>query len=123
MILEAMCQASPSWMQRMEAAGTPIYEYDEEWPVTIEVKNHSDSFVEARVLTKGSELHLFVIKCSQGYKLQWRDQKWTQPIDRLNDFTNDSALEKANQSWDPFAVQSIATAVRKIGESFTALKD
>jgi len=122
MILEAMCQASEKWLKQMEEAGTPVYEYDDEWPVTIELINQSPASVEARVLAKGSELNLFVIKCTKGYKLQWRDIKWTHDVDLLTTFTNDQALAEIDNSINPFDIQSIATSVRTIGERIEGFK-
>ncbi|TCS78230.1 hypothetical protein [Tepidibacillus fermentans] len=118
MILEVMCQASETWLKEMEDVGTPVYEYEDEWPVTIEIKGQTPNSIEARVLAKDKDVNIFIIKCDKGYKLQWRDAKGTYAIDELSSFTNDLALQKISSSVNPFDVQSIATAVRKIGETF-----
>ncbi|WP_339061664.1 hypothetical protein [Tepidibacillus marianensis] len=119
MILETKCIASETWLKRMEEAGTPVHEYDDEWPVTIEIKGQTPSSIEARILAKDKDMNIFVIKCAKGYQLQWRDVKGKYAIDDLLTFTNELALEKIDTSIDPFDVQSIATAVRKIGKTFT----
>ncbi|MFV9510201.1 hypothetical protein [Tepidibacillus sp. LV47] len=117
MILEARCQASESWLKKMEEAGTPVYEYEDEWPVTIEIKGQTPNSIEARVLAKDKDMNIFIIKCDKGYKLQWRDVKETYAIDELSLFTNDKALDMMD-TLNPFDVQSIATTVRKISEAF-----
>ena len=119
MILETKCIASEKWLKEMEEAGTPIHEYEDEWPVTIEIKGQTPSSVEARVLAKDKDMNLFIIKCAKGYMLQWRDVKGTYSIEELTSFTNDLALAKMDSSLNPFDIQSIATAVQKIGETFT----
>jgi len=119
MLLETKCVASEDWIKQMEEAGTPVFEYEDEWPVTIEIKGQTPSSIEARILAKDKDMNIFVIKCAKGYQLQWRDVKGTYVIDELVSFTNDVALEKIGTSINPFDIQSVATAVRKIGEAFT----
>ena len=118
MIIQTMCYADEQWLKSMEEQGTPVYEFDEAWPVTIEVLSQSKAAVEARIIGKGSELGLFIIRCAKGFKIQWREGKLTYSIENFPQFTNAFILELVDSTVNPFEAQTIATAVRKIAEEF-----
>ncbi len=116
MIIQTMCFADEQWLKLMENQGTPVYEFDEAWPVTIEILNQSHAAIEARIIGKGTELGLFIIRCTKGFKIQWREGKLTYSIDDFSEFTNRLILEKIDLTVNAFDAQTIATAVRKIAE-------
>ncbi|GEM_PF-5521494 len=121
-LIEAYCKGSEKWKKDRALAGNPVYEAEEDWPVTIFITQQSIDFISARILAKDEDFVIWLWKFpdqQKQFKIELKDIDYILELDNLADFTNEIALSLIPKNFDPVKIQSLATAVRAIGEKLT----